>query len=404
MAAVLAEPALAFARQQSQALADDPLGYLIRTSRRVGIGMIVAGVAMGAASWYLKAAATTAANNELNVVGNIGTIFSNIKAPTFQPKPAGTAPVLGPNPIQDIQNFFSDAWSDVQAAGGDIAQIGAAMGTLAEDVAVGIIDVAKAILAFVTHFPDILWNGLVWGLGGAIADVLNWLFPYFIVFGVILLGVSLLASGLRWVWRVTVADGLRAASAKFQVRVAARGERFWDVVFGNFKHPVAAAVAPAPLEPVAAPPAAAHVESAEGVGKIAPGPPALPGEVAVDGSHIESGENVGKVAPGPPALPGEVPAGPEDVGKAPPADFQAPEGVAVSPAPESQAASTVSPETNGSTAQTEQLLGGVPPPGWSQEDVNQYLAKTEPAPVPEPEAEPELHGREAAARADELLA
>ena len=121
---------------QAERFKDDPLLYLIRVCRTTGVGLIVTGVAMGAAGWFMKAAATTAMNNEMNIVGNIGVIFSNIKTPTFQPAPTGTAPVLGPNPIQDVQNFFGDTWSDVQAAGSDVAQIGAVMGTLAEDVGI----------------------------------------------------------------------------------------------------------------------------------------------------------------------------------------------------------------------------------------------------------------------------
>ena len=97
-----------------------------------------------------------------------------------------------------MQNFFGDTWSDVQAAGQDLAQIGAVMGTLAEDVGIAIVDVAKALLGFTMHFPDLLWNGLVYGIGGAAADVMTWAFPWLIIFGGILLLASVVVQGIRW--------------------------------------------------------------------------------------------------------------------------------------------------------------------------------------------------------------
>ena len=242
---------------QAERFKDDPLLYLIRVCRTTGVGLIVTGVAMGAAGWFMKAAATTAMNNEMNIIGNIGVIFSNIKAPTFQPAPTGTAPVLGPNPIQDVQNFFGDTWSDVQAAGSDVAQIGAVMGTLAEDVGIALTDIAKSFLAFVMHFPAILWNGMVWGVGGAIADVMNWLFSYLIVFGIITLILSFVLSAARWIWMNFVSAGFKAATNKFAIRVEARSERFWDFIFGNFTHVQAVPVAAEPEVPKIAEPVSA---------------------------------------------------------------------------------------------------------------------------------------------------
>ena len=126
--------------------------------------------------------------------------------------------------MQGVQNFFADAWSDVQAAGADVAQTGAVLGTLGEDVAIGIVDLAKSFLGFVMHFPDILWNGLVWGIGGAIADVLTWVFPWLILFGGILLVASMVAWGARALWEIS---GERLIP-RLKLSANARSARRWN--------------------------------------------------------------------------------------------------------------------------------------------------------------------------------
>ncbi|MGI0129685.1 MAG: hypothetical protein ACREEC_06000, partial [Thermoplasmata archaeon] len=190
-------------------IVDDPLAWMIRIFRLVGSAFLIVGFSMGTIAYYLKASATAAANNEINTLGGIGAIFSNIKPLTFQPAATGTAPITAS--LSGVQNFFADAWSDVQAIGGDVASIGGVIGTLAEDVGIAVTDVAKAILAFVMHFPDILWNGLVWGVGGAIADIFSWAFPYFILIGGILVIASFAIWGVRAAWRGIVGEGFGRA-------------------------------------------------------------------------------------------------------------------------------------------------------------------------------------------------
>jgi hypothetical protein len=224
---------------------------MAKTLLKVGAGLVIGGFGMGTLGYFSKAAATAAMNNETQVIGNIGAIFSNIKSPTFTPSATGTAP-LSPS-VQGIQNFFGNAWSDVQAAAGDVAQIGGIMGTLGEDVADGFIDIAKALLAFVMHFPDILWNGLVWGVGGAVADLLNWIFPWVVLIGAacIVIGtVILLASRI---WGAVAKPAWDRSSGKWASRQEAKMEAGFDRLFGNFNHTVAEPVAPAPILPIARP-------------------------------------------------------------------------------------------------------------------------------------------------------
>ncbi len=362
MAAVLAPAAASGAVRTAKAFSTDPLGWTIRACRWTGLGFLIGGFAMGSSGWYLQASATTAENNEMNTVGNLGSIFSNIKPLTFQPAATGTAPVLGPNPLQDVQDFFGDAQRDVQAIGSDVAQIGGVLGTLGEDVAIAVIDIAKSVLAFVMHFPDILWNGLVWGVGGAISNVLLWLFPYFIVVGIVLVALSLVLEGIRWSWDVFVTPGVEIAGAKLESRVRARWSRILRFPEAQPEAPVPVvaqeiAVSPTPPEPIL--PLPEPVSNAEVVTQEAP-------------KQEEAAEPKEEPKEAPPEVPTTETKPPE------------------APAPE-----VPPPEPAGTTEETEAILGGVPPPGWTQEQFDAYLKA---APKPE-----KPRGRDIAVIASQLL-
>jgi len=139
-----------------QKAAYEELGFAQYVSRilfRWGTVFVIGGFAMGTAGYFLKATATAAANNDTAILSNIQGIFSNIRAPAFSAAPAGTAPLSAS--VQGVQNFFSDAWTNIRAAGSDIAQTGAVIGTLAEDAGIAITDVAKSFLVFTMHFPSL---------------------------------------------------------------------------------------------------------------------------------------------------------------------------------------------------------------------------------------------------------
>ena len=346
------------ALRTASAASTDPIGFAIRSCRATGAAFLIAGFGAGAAGWYIQAASTTAANNEMNTVGNLGAIFSNIKPIQFTPAAMGTSPVLGPNPLQDVQDFFADAQRDVQGVGSDVAQVGGILGTLGEDVAMAVIDIAKSILAFVLHFPDILWNGLVWGVGGAVANVLLWVFPYLIVVGALLVAVSLLLDGVRWSWGVFIEPGVEMASDQLEERVRAR----WSRLLVRKAPPTLEAstkpeitIPPTPPEPVPAP--SEPVSNAETVPetpleqKEAPGATEESKEVSQEVLKVET-------------KPEEAPATPE-------------------------------PVPTGSTEETEAILGGVPPPGWTQEQFDSYMRAAPKAEKP--------RGRDIALIASQLL-
>jgi len=274
-----ASPLLEEGQRQVRALVDDPVRWVVKALRIAGSALLLTGILLGSAAYYMKAGATAAMNNEKQILGNISNIFSNIKAPTFHPAATGTSP-LTPN-LAGVQNFFSDAWKDVSAAGSDLAGIGGVIGTLGEDVALGLTDIGKAILAFVMHTPDLLWNGLVWGVGGSIADVLSWVFPYLVIFGAVMLAASFALSGAWWAWERTAKPAFERASARWGARQEAKAEAFFDRLFRNHARPVA------PVGPDAAEREAP--EGAEAVPITVPEPPEAPD---TETSAPEGGVNV----------------------------------------------------------------------------------------------------------------
>jgi uncharacterized membrane protein len=220
MAARIGTAVLERAESAKEAFEENPARWLVRTLLKAGTAFLLIGLSLGTFGYFLKAAATAAANNESNVLGNIGVIFQNLRLPTFVPSATGTAPLSAS--LAGIQNFAGDAWSDIQAAGGDIAQAGAIIGTLGEDVGMALADIAKAFLAFVMHFPDILWNGLVWAVGGAVADILNWLFPWLVIIGVALLILGMVLWGAAALWQNTVGAAWHEAWAEKEAALRAR--------------------------------------------------------------------------------------------------------------------------------------------------------------------------------------
>lgn len=251
MAGALLGPVETAAKRQWAEAGIDPWTWMGKNLLRVGLGLVVTGFAMGTVGYFTKASATAAMNTETATLQNMAAIFSNIVQPTFTPAPTGTAPVSAS--LQGIQNFAHDAWTDITAAGSDVAQAGAAIGTLAEDVGIALTDVAKVMLAGVMHGPQLVWNGLVWGIGGSIADVLDWLFPWFIIVGAIMVVLGTVILGAKKAWGSIAQPAWERSAGKWSERQEARLERGFDRLFGNFKTTETVPVAPTPTLAVASP-------------------------------------------------------------------------------------------------------------------------------------------------------
>lgn len=230
-AAPAAEYAAQFAARQGRELLQDPLAYFIEIARKVGVFSLIVGVLMAIAGYYLKASATAAMNAEKTTLGQLGAIFSNIAPLTFTPAATGSEPVTAT--LGGVQNFFSDVATDVKALGSDLAGIGGLLGTFAEDVGAGIVDVAKVFLGFVMHFPTILWNGLVWGVGGSVADVLNWAFPWLMILGGALIIASLIAQAARGAWQDTVGAAWKESVATWSERRRLGAKARFDRILRN---------------------------------------------------------------------------------------------------------------------------------------------------------------------------
>ena len=312
MVAAAFAPGLSWAQQemqrQSEAFSLDPLAYFIQMARKVGIVSLISGIVLGIVGYYLKAAATGAMNNEASTLQDLANIFGNIKPLTFKPSPTGTAPLSFST--AGVQNFFNDAWTDVKALAGDAAQIGQLLGTLGEDTAIALVDLAKVGLGFVMHFPDILWNALVWGVGGSLADIINWVFPWLLILGGGLIFSSLVAQGVRWAWRSTIGAAWQESSAEWAGRARGRVKARFDRILGNPRPEAAkpSSGAPGPEISHETPPPEPSTPALE-PGRAVPGVPAteaasVAGEAPTPASALAAPPS--EPTPEPPAGPLEV--------------------------------------------------------------------------------------------------
>ena len=385
MAAAAGAMGVGFADRQLARLEADPAAYLSRSLMRGGAGLIIGGLAMGTVGYFMKAAATTAANNDVATLQNLGSIFSNIQAPTFQPSATGTAP-LSPT-IQGVQNFFGDVWKDIGAAGNDLAQIGGVMGTLGEDVANGFIDIAKAVLGFVMHFPSLLWNGFVYGIGSAIADVFNWLFPWVVIIGAACLLIGLgIHLGSR-AWNAIAGPAWERSSGKWAARQEAKAERGFDRIFGNFKHETKVPVAPEPVAALSGPPEASEMGGQTGTGPVGAAEAALP----------PSADEAPSGGPEPPVFPSVGQSA--DAGNGPPGPPAAQVGPPAPPGPPEPAPGVMT------RAEAENYLGDRPNRAPTQEEIQKMVDEAEANRQKTlPKKEPEVSGYEESRKAADAFA
>ena len=374
MAAALGSAALGAAQKTKNFLTQSSADELAKMLCKIGVGLVIGGFGLGTIGYFSKAAATAAANNDVQILSNIGTIFSNIQAPTFTPAATGNAPLS--SSLQGIQDFGANVWSDAQAAAGDVAQIGGVLGTLGEDVVNGFIDIAKAFLAFVMHFPDLLWNGMVYGVGTAVADVLNWLFPWIVIMGIacLIIGTVILVS--TRCWNAIAKPAWDRASGKWAERQEAKFERGLDRLFGNFKHETKAIVAPEPVPALPAPSPAVVRQNEPVVGQPEP--------------ELQE-ENVGSGPASPPAAQGEVQTPPEPSARAP---APAPAPTVIPEAPPEPAPGTMT------RTEAEKYLGDRPNRTPTQEEIQRMVDDAEKNRQESlPKKEPEISGYEESRKA-----
>jgi hypothetical protein len=83
--------------------------------------------------------------------------------------------------------------------------------------------------------PSLLWNELVYALGGSIANVMLWWFPYALAAGIGLLLGSMALSMARSTWRVTA---MEAYKDQQRIWAARQRKKIWEPLFARaFRNP-----------------------------------------------------------------------------------------------------------------------------------------------------------------------
>lgn len=167
---------------------DDPLGEWGSRFVRWGVYQVVGGFLLSIPAYFLKLAATRSLNDAGQIGAQVSAAFGNLGwvAPLqpFQSVNTGNAG-------QDLQNFVNDVrvgiWNAADAAASGVV-----------DLALGIGDLAKATWLIGIHFPQLLWDGVVGLIGGAVGDIAGFVFPYLILSGVLFLAIGLLLKFIRY--------------------------------------------------------------------------------------------------------------------------------------------------------------------------------------------------------------
>ncbi len=163
---------------------EDPIHVLIQFLNKIGLISVGVGAAMGVIGYFLKSAAGNAAANATSKFQSMSGVFGNVK---FSPTSLNIQSVTTGNAIQDIDNFVSDVESFFHSAASDVSAAAGSTLTTIEDI-------PKALWLGITSIPVLIWDFLVWAVGGAGADVANYVYPYFILGGLICFVVAAVLS------------------------------------------------------------------------------------------------------------------------------------------------------------------------------------------------------------------
>lgn len=227
------------AARELQQLYEDPIGFAIRVCRI--IGTILLGVSLAAAltGYYLRGEATRAHAEAGSQIANIGAAWGRVEG-AFQnlqaiPNPLanGNASITTSNVLTDVENFGSDVANDFNGVVNSLGVAVADLGQAIADIPSGLVAAGQALGTSILTAPGLIWNELVWGLGGTVANVLLWIFPYLAVAGAILWGLSIGLWILRDALSATVVPAWRQARARWAERIQARIQPSFDRLFGN---------------------------------------------------------------------------------------------------------------------------------------------------------------------------
>jgi hypothetical protein len=248
-------------------LADDPLLFLVRFLRVLGVALLAAGGILAILGYYLKAEAVRA-HQEVGLLwgqitsawGKIGAQFNNLQ-PFKNPLQNSNLPILTKNPLTDLENLGSDVGNGIAGIVGDISTGIQDLGTALEDIPPALVAMGQALGSTVLAVPSLLGGEILYFIGGATGGWMLNVFPYVLIAGASALVASFVIGYARATYRLTVRPAWDRSHAKWADRQERKLEARFDQFFHNSgAEPTSAAVvgrtadAPeAPSSPPAAP-------------------------------------------------------------------------------------------------------------------------------------------------------
>jgi hypothetical protein len=239
------------ARAELAQVEDDPLGFIIKAMRVFGVIFLAVACLCGVIGYYLKGEsvrskneAGTQAQTVLNAWGNVGAQFNNL-LPLDNPLENGNASITGGNVLSDLSNLGSDIVNDVEGVAGDLWTGVQDLGKALEDIPPAIWAMGTALGTTGLTVPSLLWNELVYALGGSIANVMLWWFPYALAAGIGLLLGSMALSMARSTWRITA---MEAYKDQQRIWAARQRKKIWEPLFARaFRNPAPTTGKPEPV-------------------------------------------------------------------------------------------------------------------------------------------------------------
>jgi hypothetical protein len=180
----------------------DPLLWLEEKLWKWGWGLLALGFILSAVGFLLRTGAMRAINDEQAFLAQEQAIFSNLGAPAL--------PSLSWNVGQDIGIVAGDAAKIAAWVPGEIYN--------------GIKDVGQSIWLGLKNLPRLLWDDAAIVVGMLFGNLFDYIFPFLIVFGAIMVVVAM---ALRFVRSVIVPRVHIAARARFQKVIAEPLDRWF---------------------------------------------------------------------------------------------------------------------------------------------------------------------------------
>ena len=219
---------------------------------KTGTLTLVAGVILSGLAYMLNGFSAKALNDAGAQGAAITGVFSNVG---YDPSQMPMLPIVTSSPVEDMSNFGQDVYRVFSNAGSDVT-------AGLQAVATALADIPRALVAIGAHGPSMVWSELTGLVAEAIGDLFTFIFPWLIIFGLILAVAGAAIKAGKWLWvHLIYPEGkeiidymLARALAPFRERV----ERFNAIIRAKTQAlppPVSATLTPAPAPAPALAPA-----------------------------------------------------------------------------------------------------------------------------------------------------